>query len=119
VVRFDIDAAKHTSLTPHMTRNTLKRSARSPTSLPALRVARTRLLSSAPGQCGCPRPGVDSAAGDRWSAGARPADVRKHTPLARAGQPAELAPLFVLLASDESSFSTGQVFAAVGGHGGP
>lgn len=43
----------------------------------------------------------------------------KHTPLGRAGQPAELAPLFVLLASDEASFSTGQVFAAVGGQGGP
>jgi len=41
------------------------------------------------------------------------------TPMGRAGQPAELAPLFVLLASNESSFSTGQVFAAVGGQGGP
>jgi NAD(P)-dependent dehydrogenase (short-subunit alcohol dehydrogenase family) len=43
----------------------------------------------------------------------------KETPLGRAGQPAELAPLYVLLASGESSYSTGQVFAAVGGHGGP
>jgi hypothetical protein len=43
----------------------------------------------------------------------------KDTPLGRAGQPAELAPLYVLLASDESSYSTGQVFAAVGGKGGP
>jgi NAD(P)-dependent dehydrogenase (short-subunit alcohol dehydrogenase family) len=42
----------------------------------------------------------------------------KDTPLGRAGQPAELAPLYVLLASDESSYSTGQVFAAVGGKGG-
>ena len=41
------------------------------------------------------------------------------TPLGRAGQPAELAPLYVLLASEESSYSTGQVFGAVGGRGGP
>jgi len=37
----------------------------------------------------------------------------------RPGQPAELAPLSVLLASNEDSYSTGQVFGAVGGHGGP
>jgi NAD(P)-dependent dehydrogenase (short-subunit alcohol dehydrogenase family) len=41
------------------------------------------------------------------------------TPLGRPGQPAELAPLYVLLASAESSYSTGQVFGAVGGRGGP
>jgi NAD(P)-dependent dehydrogenase (short-subunit alcohol dehydrogenase family) len=41
------------------------------------------------------------------------------TPLGRPGQPAEVAPLYVLLASRESSFSTGQVFGAVGGRGGP
>jgi NAD(P)-dependent dehydrogenase (short-subunit alcohol dehydrogenase family) len=41
------------------------------------------------------------------------------TPLGRAGQPAELAPLYVLLASNESSYSTGQVFGADGGSGGP
>ena len=41
------------------------------------------------------------------------------TPMGRPGQPAELAPLYVLLASDESSYSTGQVFGAVGGAGGP
>ena len=40
-------------------------------------------------------------------------------PLARAGQPAEIAPIYVLLASGESSYSTGQVFGAVGGAGGP
>jgi NAD(P)-dependent dehydrogenase (short-subunit alcohol dehydrogenase family) len=41
------------------------------------------------------------------------------TPMGRPGQPAELAPLYVLLASPESSYSTGQIFAAVGGRGGP
>lgn len=41
------------------------------------------------------------------------------TPLGRAAQPAELAPLYVLLASEESSYSTGQAFGAVGGRGGP
>ena len=43
----------------------------------------------------------------------------KDTPLGRPGQPAELAALYVLLASPESSYSAGQVFAAVGGRGGP
>ena len=42
-----------------------------------------------------------------------------NTPMGRPGQPAELAPLYVLLASEESSYSTGQVLAAVGGRGGP
>lgn len=41
------------------------------------------------------------------------------TPMGRPGQPAELAPLYVLLASEEASYSTGQVFGAVGGRGGP
>ena len=43
----------------------------------------------------------------------------QNTPLGRAGQPAELASLFVLLASPEASFSTAQVFGAAGGRGGP
>ena len=43
----------------------------------------------------------------------------KNTPLGRAGQPAELAGIYVLLASNEATFSTGQVFGAVGGRGGP
>jgi NAD(P)-dependent dehydrogenase (short-subunit alcohol dehydrogenase family) len=41
------------------------------------------------------------------------------TPIGRPGQPAELAPIYVLLASQESSYTTGQVYGAVGGHGGP
>ena len=43
----------------------------------------------------------------------------KETPLGRPGQPAELAPLYVLLASQESSYATGQVYGAAGGEGQP
>ena len=41
------------------------------------------------------------------------------TPMGRPGQPAELAPLYVLLASREATYSTGQILGAVGGRGGP
>ncbi len=37
------------------------------------------------------------------------------TPLGRPGQPAELAPLYVFLASQESSYSSGGTFGATGG----
>jgi NAD(P)-dependent dehydrogenase (short-subunit alcohol dehydrogenase family) len=37
------------------------------------------------------------------------------TPMKRAGQPAELAPVFVFLASDESSYITGEVIGVTGG----
>lgn len=43
----------------------------------------------------------------------------KSTPMKRAGQPAEIAPLYVLLASNEASYCTGQVFGAEGGRGMP
>jgi NAD(P)-dependent dehydrogenase (short-subunit alcohol dehydrogenase family) len=43
----------------------------------------------------------------------------KDTPMGRPGQPAEIAGIYVLLASGESSFATGQVYGAVGGAGGP
>jgi NAD(P)-dependent dehydrogenase (short-subunit alcohol dehydrogenase family) len=39
----------------------------------------------------------------------------EQTPLGRAGQPAELAPAYVFLASPESSFITGEVLAVTGG----
>ncbi len=39
------------------------------------------------------------------------------TPLGRPGQPAEIAPLYVTLASAETSYSSGQVFGASGGTG--
>jgi NAD(P)-dependent dehydrogenase (short-subunit alcohol dehydrogenase family) len=55
--------------------------------------------------------------------GGQPADKLPEfgadSPMGRAGQPAELAGIYVLLASPEASYSTGQVFAAVGGRGGP
>ncbi|MBI0536373.1 SDR family oxidoreductase [Roseomonas sp. KE2513] len=41
------------------------------------------------------------------------------TSLGRPGQPVEIAPVYVLLASQESSFTTGQVFGASGGGGFP
>lgn len=38
-------------------------------------------------------------------------------PLGRPGQPVELAPVYVLLASQEGSFITGEVYGATGGNG--
>lgn len=49
----------------------------------------------------------------------RPAQLGSHTPLARAGQPAELAALYVMLASKELSYTNGSVFGATGGIVGP
>jgi hypothetical protein len=39
----------------------------------------------------------------------------KHTPLKRAGQPAELAPVYVLLASEDSSYMSGATVQVTGG----
>jgi len=39
----------------------------------------------------------------------------QNTPLGRAGQPVELAPVYVLLASDEASYITGQIYGVTGG----
>jgi NAD(P)-dependent dehydrogenase (short-subunit alcohol dehydrogenase family) len=41
------------------------------------------------------------------------------TPLGRAGQPGELAGIYVQLASSEGSYATGQVYGAAGGSGQP
>jgi NAD(P)-dependent dehydrogenase (short-subunit alcohol dehydrogenase family) len=41
----------------------------------------------------------------------------KNQPLGRAGQPVEIAPIYVLLASDEASYITGEYFSSVGGGG--
>lgn len=40
----------------------------------------------------------------------------KSTPMGRAGQPAELAPAFVFLASEDSSYITGEVIGVTGGN---
>jgi NAD(P)-dependent dehydrogenase (short-subunit alcohol dehydrogenase family) len=56
------------------------------------------------------------------SGGQPPDKVQKfgeETAMGRPGQPAELAPVYVLLASDESSYATGQVYGASGGGGNP
>jgi NAD(P)-dependent dehydrogenase (short-subunit alcohol dehydrogenase family) len=42
-------------------------------------------------------------------------DFGKDTPLGRAGQPAELAPAYVFLASNDSSYITGETIAVTGG----
>jgi hypothetical protein len=39
----------------------------------------------------------------------------KNTPMGRPGQPAELAPSYVLLASDEGSYITGAMIPVTGG----
>ena len=40
-------------------------------------------------------------------------------PLGRPGQPAELAPVYLLLASTQASYVTGQIYGATGGTGMP
>ncbi len=42
-------------------------------------------------------------------------DFGKQTALKRAAQPAEMAPIYVLLASNESSYVTGMIYGATGG----
>ena len=49
------------------------------------------------------------------SSGLEVEEFGKKAPLKRAGQPAEMAPLFVLLASDEASYVTGMIYGATGG----
>jgi NAD(P)-dependent dehydrogenase (short-subunit alcohol dehydrogenase family) len=56
------------------------------------------------------------------SGGATQEKVKKfgeNTPMGRPGQPAELAGIFVLLASESNSFATGQIYGSSGGKGIP
>lgn len=46
-------------------------------------------------------------------------DFGEDSPMGRPGQPAEIAPLFVLLASNEVGFTTGNVWGSTGGLTGP
>ena len=67
------------------------------------------------------------APGPVWTAlqvsgGAQPQKVQHfgaQTPMGRAGQPAELAGIYVLLADNGSSFATGQIYGSSGGAGQP
>ena len=67
------------------------------------------------------------APGPYWTplqpSGGQPVDklvkFGQDTPLGRPGQPAEIAPLYVLLASHEASFTTGNVWGSTGGETGP
>ena len=43
-------------------------------------------------------------------------DLGSEVPMKRPGQPAELAPIYVLLGSQESSFVTGEVYGVTGGN---
>jgi hypothetical protein len=43
-------------------------------------------------------------------------DFGAKVPLGRPGQPAELAPIYVLLASQESSYVTGETYGVTGGN---
>ena len=56
---------------------------------------------------------LDAADSGHDAARRRSPNFGDDTPLGRAGQPAELAPVYVLLASDEGSYISG---ARVGGH---
>jgi NAD(P)-dependent dehydrogenase (short-subunit alcohol dehydrogenase family) len=44
------------------------------------------------------------------------ADFGQQVPLGRPGQPAELAPIYVLLASDEASYISGGAYPVTGGN---
>jgi hypothetical protein len=63
------------------------------------------------------------APGPIWTplqqSGGQPAEKLEHfgesTPLGRPGQPAEVAPVFVFLASQESSYITAEVMGVTGG----
>ncbi len=72
-------------------------------------------------RCNCIAPGtVDTPSlGDRINAFDDPAEARKafvaRQPMGRLAQAEEIAPIVVYLASEESKFATGQIFAIDGG----
>lgn len=65
-------------------------------------------------QCGRAGSFLDAFASHRRLAADKLAEFGANTTIGRAGQPAELAPIYVLLASDASSYSTGRVAGSVG-----
>lgn len=46
-------------------------------------------------------------------------NFRGDTPMAGQGQPLELASIYVQLAADDASYSTGQIYGTAGGGGQP
>jgi NAD(P)-dependent dehydrogenase (short-subunit alcohol dehydrogenase family) len=58
---------------------------------------------------------MDSIADERWTARQEISAFGSETPMKRPGQPVEMAPLYVLLASQEASYVTGEVYGATGG----
>jgi NAD(P)-dependent dehydrogenase (short-subunit alcohol dehydrogenase family) len=89
----------------------------------ACNVAFTKALAKQLGKKGIRVNAV--APGPYWtplqSSGGQPQEKVKAfgetAPLGRPGQPVEIAPLYVLFASDESSFASGQVWCSDGGTG--
>ena len=68
-----------------------------------------------PGQQRRPRPHLDPA-DPGHHAGRTGCQLRPGTPLGRPGQPAEVAPAYVFLASDEASYVSGAPIAVTGGN---
>ena len=68
-----------------------------------------------------PKPdhGESSCCGANRLAGRRALITCGDSGMGRAGQPAELAGIYVQLAADDGSFATGQVYGAAGGTGQP
>ena len=62
------------------------------------------------------RPDMDSLAAQRRQASGKIQEFGEHVPLGRPGQPAELASVYVFLASQESSYVTGETYGVTGGN---
>jgi hypothetical protein len=78
-------------------------------------LAFTRALARHPRQLRGARSCLDAAA-DKWRAAHKKIpEFGTQTPMKRPGQALEMAPLYVLLASRESSYVTGEVYGATGG----
>ena len=61
------------------------------------------------------RSDLDTVADMRRAAAGNIPEFGKKVPLKRAGQPVELAPVYVFLASGESSYVTAEVYGVTGG----
>jgi NAD(P)-dependent dehydrogenase (short-subunit alcohol dehydrogenase family) len=58
---------------------------------------------------------MDSSAIERRPDAGKVQHFGENAPMGRPGQPVELAPVYVLLASQEASFITGEVYGVTGG----